>query len=139
MKVDLDRIDRLRERVDLSYEEAVTYLEAAGGDLVKALIMAERHKGHTQAPSDWQASDADAAGDAFGAYQPSSLDRIADGVKDLLNQGASLRFIVERDGERLANLPVAAGLIGAAFAPHLAAISAVAALATGCYVKVEKR
>lgn len=137
MKVDLDRIDRLRERVDMSYEEAVTYLEAAGGDLVKALIMAERHKGQTQEPSNWHGSDA--ADDTLVARQPSSLDRIADGVKDLLNQGASFRFIVERDGERLANLPVAAGLIGAAFAPHLAAIGAVAALATGCYVKVEKR
>ena len=45
MKVDLEKIDGLRARVDLTYEEASAYLEAAGGDLVRALIMAERDFG----------------------------------------------------------------------------------------------
>lgn len=49
MKVDLNRIDRLRERIDLSYEEAASYLEAAGGDLVRALIMAEKDAANTRA------------------------------------------------------------------------------------------
>ncbi len=45
MKVDLDKIDKLRARIDLGYDEAAAYLEAAGGDLVQALIMAERDIG----------------------------------------------------------------------------------------------
>jgi len=47
--------------------------------------------------------------------------------------------VVERDGDKLANLPIVAGVIGAVVAPQLAAIGAMAALATGCTVRVETR
>lgn len=169
MKVDLDRIDRLRERIDLSYEEAASYLEAAGGDLVRALIMAEKDAGSTrdatrraglrepsrasEAPFDagllgegiaHEAADGIADGIAEGIAEgleegASSLGKLADGIKELWSHGSAMRVVVERDGDRLANLPIAASVIGAVFAPQLAAISAVAALATGCTVRVQPK
>ncbi len=157
MKVDLDRIDRLRERIDLSYEEAASYLEAAGGDLVRALIMAEKDAVNTGAATrvaglheplgasegvfdDGFAADgvADEVGDAIDGGV-SSLGKLADGIKGLWSQSSAIRVVVERDGDKLANLPIAAGVIGAVFAPQLAAISAVAALATGCTVRVQPK
>ncbi len=121
MKVDLSTIDKLRERIDLTYEEAAAYLEAAGGDLVEALVMAERDMGA------WE-------GETDGAVCPAWRERIARIVK----QSSSMRLIVERDGDRLANLPVAAGLVGVIWAPELAALGAIAALASRCSVRLER-
>lgn len=136
VKVDLDRIDRLRERVDLTYEEAASYLEAAGGDLVQALIMAERDMcgGKSARGAAGFVPDSDVVEEG-----QSSLGKLADGIKELWNHGASMRVVVERDGDKLANLPIVAGIIGAVVAPQLAAIGAMAALATGCTVRVETR
>ena len=38
----LEMIDKLRERADLSYEEARTVLEEAGGDLLEAFVILEK-------------------------------------------------------------------------------------------------
>ena len=129
MKVDLDSIDRLRERIDLTYEEAAAYLEAAGGDLVQALVMAERDLG---ARDDEGEPDEESWIDA--AVYPRWRERVAGIVK----QSSSMRLIVERDGDRLANLPVAAGLVGIIWAPELAALGAIAALASRCTVRLQR-
>ena len=68
----------------------------------------------------------------------SSLGKLADGIKELWNHGASMRVVVERDGDKLANLPIVAGS-SELVAPQLAAIGALAALATCCTVRVETR
>ena len=56
-----------------------------------------------------------------------------------MRQGSSMRLIIERDGDRLANLPVAAGVVGAIWAPELAAVGAIAALASRCTLRLERR
>lgn len=38
----MEKIERLRQKTDLSYEEAKAALEAAGGDLLDAMILLER-------------------------------------------------------------------------------------------------
>lgn len=42
MAVTLEQVERLRDRADISYEEAKTLLEQCGGDLLEALILLER-------------------------------------------------------------------------------------------------
>ena len=42
MDITLEQVERLRERADISYEEAKTLLEQCGGDLLEALILLER-------------------------------------------------------------------------------------------------
>ncbi|MEA4882090.1 MAG: DUF4342 domain-containing protein [Clostridia bacterium] len=135
MKVDLNKIDQLRERIDLSYEEAVAYLEAAGGDLVRALVTAERDFVASSA-ADGEKPEAvfedagEPAGDGFGAKW---IDR----VSSLMRKGSSMRLVVERDGTQFASVPVAAGVIGIMWAPELAAVGAFAALASRCSVRIE--
>jgi hypothetical protein len=48
-----------------------------------------------------------------------------------------MRLVVERDGANVAYMPVSAGLVGAIFAPELAAVGAILALATRCTMRVE--
>ncbi len=135
MKVDLATIDRLRERADLTYEEAAAYLEAAGGDLVQALIMAERDLGPQDGEDEpdeqgWAVAGAEARAEAY--------TRLSRRIVDVVRQGSSMRLVVEREGDRLANLPVAAGLVGVIWAPELAAVGAIAALVSRCTLRLER-
>ncbi|HOB42729.1 MAG TPA: DUF4342 domain-containing protein [Bacillota bacterium] len=128
MKVDLDKIDKLRARIDLGYDEAAAYLEAAGGDLVQALIMAERDIG----------SAVDGSLDLDGGQRESTDGSTWTGrLADVLRRGSEMRLVVERDGANVAYMPVSAGLVGAIFAPELAAVGAILALATRCTMRVE--
>ena len=45
MKVTLEQIDELRNRVNVSYEEAKRTLEKNDGDLIKSIIVLEKKKG----------------------------------------------------------------------------------------------
>ncbi len=136
MKIDLATVDRLRERIDLTYEEAAAYLEAAGGDLIQALIMAERDLGPQGGEGEpdeegWVVAGAEA--------RTAAHTRWSERIADVVRQSSTMRLIIERDGDRLANLPVAAGVVGAIWAPELAAVGAIAALASRCTLRLERR
>ena len=61
-------------------------------------------------------------------------------VKNLLHEGNVTRIIVrDEQGKLLLEVPAAAGLIGAVFAPWLAALGAIAALVTRCRISVERK
>jgi hypothetical protein len=63
---------------------------------------------------------------------------VADRVKDLIAEG-NVRRIVIKQGERtIAEFPLSIGVVGAVFAPVLAAIGAITALATDCKIEVER-
>lgn len=132
MKVDLEKIDRLRARVDLTYEEASAYLEAAGGDLVQALIMAERDFEYV---ADDHYDDSGFEADEHWLDNGQTwVARLAETVR----RGSAMKLVVERDGANVAHMPVAAGLVGAIFAPELAAVGAIVALATRCTLRLEQ-
>jgi len=59
-------------------------------------------------------------------------------LKELVREG-NVRRVRVRQGERLiAEFPLTAGVVGAVFAPALAAIGALIALATDCTIEVER-
>lgn len=59
-------------------------------------------------------------------------------VKQLIHEG-NVRRIVIKQGERsIAEFPLTAGVVGAVFAPVLAAVGAIAALVTDCSIAVER-
>jgi CBS domain-containing protein len=69
-----------------------------------------------------------------------SSDDLVKKVKDLLHEGNVNRIIVkDEEGKLLFEVPATAGLIGAVLAPWLAALGALAALATQCTITVERR
>jgi len=68
-----------------------------------------------------------------------SSDDLIKKVKDILHQGNVARITVrDPQGKLLLEVPAAAGLIGAILAPWLAALGAIAALATECKISVER-
>jgi hypothetical protein len=69
-----------------------------------------------------------------------SADDLIGRVKELIAEGNVSRLIVRNErGETLLEIPVTIGVIGALFAPYLAALGAIAALATRCTIAVERR
>ena len=58
-------------------------------------------------------------------------------VQELIKEGNVRRIIIkDKDGKTLVELPVTVGVIGAVFAPVLAAVGAIAALVTECTIQV---
>jgi hypothetical protein len=63
---------------------------------------------------------------------------IADRLRELLRQGNVRRVVVEQQGRTIAEFPLTVGVVGAVFAPLLAAIGAIIALLQDCTIHVER-
>ena len=69
-----------------------------------------------------------------------SSNNLIERVKELLNEGNVTRIIVKNEkGDVLLEIPATVGVIGVVLVPWLAALGAIAALATNCKIVVEKR
>jgi len=69
-----------------------------------------------------------------------SADDLISRVKGLIKEGNIRRIVIRNDkGEKLIEFPVTGGVIGALIAPQLAALGAIAALATRCTIAVERK
>ena len=64
--------------------------------------------------------------------------QIIDKVKELIREGNVRRIMIKQDDEVVVEFPLTVGVIGAVFAPALAAIGAAAALLTNCTIEVER-
>ena len=61
-------------------------------------------------------------------------------TKEIIKEGNITKIIVENEeGKTLLEIPATAGIVGVILAPWLAALGAIAAIATKCKIKVEKR
>jgi len=67
-----------------------------------------------------------------------AADQLVDAVKKLVHEGNVRRVIIKQDGRTIAEFPLTVGVIGAVLAPMLAAVGAIAAVATDCTVEVER-
>jgi len=61
-------------------------------------------------------------------------------TKEILHEGNVTKLIVENEeGKTLLEIPVTIGIVGVFIAPWLAALGAIAAVATKCKIKVERK
>ncbi len=69
-----------------------------------------------------------------------SADNLIEKVKQLIHEGNITRIIVKDDkGKTLLEIPATVGVAGIVLVPWLAALGAIAALATNCTLVVERR
>jgi hypothetical protein len=64
--------------------------------------------------------------------------QLLDAVKKLVHEGNVRRIMIKQDGRTIAEFPMTVGVIGAVFAPVLAAVGALAAVLTECTIEVER-
>lgn len=116
----LDKIDLLRNRMNVSYEEAKTALESSNWDVIEALIRLEKEE----------------AGRKEEIFVRGN--ELVEKVKELVRKGNVTKIKVKQDDKILVEVPVTAGVVGALLAPQLAIIGAVAALVSKCTVEIER-
>lgn len=122
MDSELEKIDLLRERTGVSYRKAKEALDAAGGDVVRALIALEEGDNRTR----WQRIEVKGS-------------ELVDKVKRLIHEGTVRRIVIKSDDRTIFELPVAVGALGALMLPTLAALGVVAAMLTEASIIVERR
>ena len=60
-------------------------------------------------------------------------------VKELLHEGNVRRIIIRNGPRTVAEFPLTVGIVGAALAPILVAVGALAAVLTDCTIEVERK
>lgn len=111
MKVTLEQIDELRNRVNVSYEEAKHTLEKNEGDLIKSIIELEKKKGRKN--------------EYKGSFT-SFTDRLL-----------ALKISVKnKEGETLINLPLVLVLLVFGMAFWVVIFGLILAILTSCKIKV---
>ena len=65
-------------------------------------------------------------------------DKVVGTVKTLIHEGNVRRIVIKQGDRTVAEFPLTAGVVGAVFAPVLAAIGALAALVNECAIAVER-
>lgn len=110
----LEKVDRLRERANVTYEEAKQALEQTGGDLLEAVILLEKQGKVNPPPPTRQAPP---AGEEQRAYQSGGGDsgrvtfgevcgRLVRFLGRLVRRGNENFLEVHREGRKLVSLPV---------------------------------
>lgn len=119
MTASLESIEMIRERAQVTYEEARAALEQCNDDVLEALIYLEK-RGKINSSSGEKAK-------GFFAK-----------VKKLVKASFQTKFIISKDQETIINLPVAVVIIVTLLVPPLAILGLLVALFTGCRFRVEK-
>jgi len=123
---EIDQIDYLRDKAGLTYEEALSLLEANDGDLAKCVVELER-QGRIR-PSGYPNGNTD------GRKQRGAFVLDWAGIKRVLFSRVSVR----RGDTIVANLTVLAWLFVLIAAPWVMITGVVATFLTGCKVKWNK-
>lgn len=59
-------------------------------------------------------------------------------VQRVLDEGNARRIIIKQKGKTIVEFPLTIGVVGAVIAPLLAAVGAIAAVATECSIEIER-
>ncbi|HHU51646.1 MAG TPA: DUF4342 domain-containing protein [Firmicutes bacterium] len=109
----LKKIDEIRTRFDVTYEQARQALAHADGDLIQAMILLE-----------------ESAREERG-------EEIIRKIKYFWEQSTKIRLTVSKEEEVLLEFPATIGILGAVLSPRLALWGTVAALAGKCQIQVD--
>jgi hypothetical protein len=71
-------------------------------------------------------------------YVTAAGSQVMDTIKNLIHEGNVRRISIKQDGRTIAEFPLTFGVVGAALAPVLAAMGAIAALVTDCTIEVQR-
>lgn len=122
MEVTLEKIELVKDRTGVTYKEAKEALEAADGNVVDAIVSIEdKTDGETSSQKISQKGN-----------------EIIDKIKEVVDRGNASRIVISKDGDRLINLPLNAGVIGAVVAPWGIILGVAASFGFNCKIEVIK-
>lgn len=122
MEVTLEKIELVKDRTGVTYKEAKEALEAADGNVVDAIVSIEdKTDGETSSQKISQKGN-----------------EIIDKIKEVVDRGNASKIVISKDGDRIINLPLNAGVIGAIVAPWGIILGVAASFGFNCKIEVVK-
>lgn len=121
MSINLEQIDELRKRANVSYEDAKKALEQTDGNLIEALVYLEKQNKIKPEESTHSESK-------FFAK-----------VKKLIKKGNETKLIVKKDDTVVLNISVTIGIIITIAATPLVIAAIIIALATNHKIRIQKK
>lgn len=121
MEITLEKIELVKDRTGVTYKEAKEALEAAGGNVVDAIIAIEEtidQKGSKK----------------LGAQGEALIEK----MKETVKKGNISKIVVTRDGDTLVNIPLTVGVLGSVVAPWGMIAGVVAAFGFKCKIEFVK-
>ncbi len=120
--ITLEMVDEVINRTGATYKEAKDALEFCSGDVLDAIVYIETIK----------------SGEGKKNEYKDQGSEIIEALKEIVRKGNVNRLIFEKDGKIILDLPVLAGALGALIFVGPTVVAIVAAIATGCVIKIEK-
>lgn len=133
MDITLEKVDQVRERTGASYKNAKKALEECDGDVLEAIIYLEDKSIEADCSSDGEFND--------NAQKTETIEELKVWLKDLINKGNVTRIKVSKDGKKLVDVPVNAGIAAGVIAiviPPILAFVVVAAVVTQVTIEITK-
>ncbi|MBO4414663.1 MAG: DUF4342 domain-containing protein [Lachnospiraceae bacterium] len=144
-----EKVDKLRERANVSYEEAQNALDRSNGDILDAMILLER-EGKTRKEGGECYSTSNIVTPQFSQdnmnYDEKKARRervretgrtFGEKVKALFNKSLENYLVIERNGEKIIKMPVLAMILILVFAWYAAIIAIVVSLFCDCKYSFE--
>ncbi|MDR1570213.1 MAG: hypothetical protein LBS72_06985 [Oscillospiraceae bacterium] len=143
----LEKIEYLREKADIGYEEALTLLERFDGDMTRILIELERSNKLRKEPepasdraSDYSYQYTHSEHAKGGAhFDQHHHQKRHEGFEKVMTVLFKNHLQITRGSEILVNLPVACYALFVLFAPHLSFFALIAMFLLGCRIRRSKR
>lgn len=117
----LEKIDLIRERMNVTYKEARQALEEAGGSVVEALVLIENRRIDSQAA---RRAEAEKRRSEFAVRGNELVEK----VKAVVRQGNATTLRVLHKSEVLFELPLTAGAATVLLIPQLALLAGIAVM-----------
>ena len=121
MTINLEQIDELRKRANVSYEDAKTALEQCDGNLIDALVYLEKQ--NKIKPED----------------KPYGHSNFFKAIKKLIKKGNETKLIVKKDDTVKLNICVTLVVILSIVVTPLAVAALILALVTNHKIRIEKK
>jgi len=115
MSINLELIDELRKRANVSYEDARDALEKCNGDIIEALIYLEKQK----------------------KIKTENCSGFFEKIKRIITKGNNTNFIVKKKDKIILSLPVTILVIITILAPYISILGVLLALVTGHRIKFQ--
>lgn len=131
-EITLDKVDQVKERTFVTYEEAKRALEHSNGDVLEALIYIERKQKdeyEQKTINNNRTKDAE------------TTEELKEWLKNIINKGNVTRIKIKKGERTLIDIPVNAGLAVSAIAllyPPILAVGVVATVATDLIIEITK-
>lgn len=131
--VTLEKVDMIRERMDVSFEKAKEALEVCKGDVLESLIYLEKAKELLDVNQSFE--------DAEGDKSAISIEELKNWIKQIIEKGNVTRIKIKKDDAELIDIPVNAGIAAGVVAiiiPPILAAGVIAAIATQITIEITK-